>query len=154
MAKRKSRRERLHGSVPADQASVDPHGRIPDPQNLPPDIRQIVQQVIAYQGPLPPSAELQRYNEIVPGAAARILGWVDEERVHRHQIESESLATLAFRTRWGMILGFIITAMGLGGAIYLAAIGREETAKVLGGFTLAAIAAVFVIGRLAKRDPD
>jgi uncharacterized membrane protein len=125
-------------------------GDVIDPGSLPPEARRIVQAIIAYQGPLPPSSELEKYEQIVPGAASRILGWVDEERHHRHSIVAQDSKTRTFQTIAGMIFGFIVTMTGILGAIYLAVNGHEDTAKVLGGFTLAAIAAVFVTGRLIR----
>ena len=152
MTRRKARREKLHPSQ-SQQGASGMTGELVDPVNLPPEARRIVQSIIAYQGPLPPSNELERYEQIVPGAAARILNWVDEERAHRHGIVDQDSKMRSFQTVYGMLCGFLVTMAGIGGAIYLAMNGHEDTAKVLGGFTLAAIAAVFVTGRLIRLGP-
>jgi len=121
------------------------------PPDLPPQVRQIVQAVVSYQGPLPPAAELGRYNEVVPGSASRIIEWAEDERRHRHRIEARESRREAFRVYAGMVFGFLVTLLGLGGAIYLSLLGQAEVAKVLGGLTLAAIVAVFVTGKIMNR---
>lgn len=45
------------------------------------------QSVMAYSGPIPPPESLEKYNDIVPGAAERIIGMAEKEQVHRHTIE-------------------------------------------------------------------
>lgn len=49
------------------------------------------QQVIMAQqfrsGPLPASQELEHYNQIVPGAAERIIAMAEGEQGHRHKVE-------------------------------------------------------------------
>ncbi|WP_175201656.1 DUF2335 domain-containing protein [Achromobacter insolitus] len=42
----------------------------------------------AYEGPIPPPALLEHYNEIVPGAAERIIAMAESETAHRRQMES------------------------------------------------------------------
>ena len=41
----------------------------------------------SYSGPLPPPAQLEQYNQIVPGAAERLLAMVEREQRHRHSVE-------------------------------------------------------------------
>ena len=147
MAKKKQGRDAL---PPDPQATSDSSVRMPDrlPKDLPADVIQIVREVIEFQGPLPPPTALRKYDEIVPGSAARIVKGSEDERFHRHRIEAAETATRGFQIRGGLIFGFMVTVLGIGGSILLGMNGHEETAKVLGGSTLAAIAAVFVAGRV------
>ncbi len=41
----------------------------------------------SYAGPLPPASELNAYEQILPGAAERILAMTEKEQSHRHQSE-------------------------------------------------------------------
>lgn len=50
----------------------------------------------------------------------------------------------------GLILGFLIAALGLGAAMYLAMNNHETTASVVGGGTLVGIVTALVRGRRAK----
>ena len=44
---------------------------------------EVRRQMVSYEGPLPPSAEFGRYNEILPGAAERILAMAEREQEAR-----------------------------------------------------------------------
>lgn len=41
----------------------------------------------SFQGPLPPPSMLAQYEEILPGAAERILVLLESETAHRHGVE-------------------------------------------------------------------
>ena len=55
-------------------------------------IRQ--QQEIAYSGPLPPSSEFAQYEQILSGAAQRILTLAEKEAEHRHITENKLLKSV------------------------------------------------------------
>lgn len=44
-----------------------------------------------FSGPLPPSEQFRRYEEVCPGAADRILGLAEREAEHRHAKETKEL---------------------------------------------------------------
>lgn len=44
-------------------------------------------QEVSYAGPIPPPAMLARYNEVLPGAAERILKMAEEQSSHRQYLE-------------------------------------------------------------------
>jgi len=50
----------------------------------------IIQQSVAaaFQGSLPLPSHLREYNEIVPGAAERILAMAEKQSVHRRDLEA------------------------------------------------------------------
>ena len=60
----------------------------------------------AYTGPLPPPSHMAAYNEIVPGAAERLLATVEKEQEHRHKMASMIVETdrLAVKTAGNMAL--------------------------------------------------
>jgi uncharacterized membrane protein len=44
-----------------------------------------------FEGPIPPPAVLQGYEQILPGAAERILRMAEQQAAHRHSLELKSI---------------------------------------------------------------
>jgi uncharacterized membrane protein len=63
-----------------------------------------------YAGPLPPSGGFAKYEQVVPGAAERILTLAEKETHHRHRAE-DSLLKLSGR---GQIFALIVSILSLG----------------------------------------
>ena len=62
-----------------------------------------------YSGPIPSATELEKYEQILPNAAERILTLAEEQSKHRRESEKKALTEeLGFNKR-GQILGFIIS---------------------------------------------
>lgn len=45
--------------------------------------------VTAYSGPIPPPESLEKYEQVVPGSAERILAMAEKEQEHRHKTEDK-----------------------------------------------------------------
>ncbi|MFC2752172.1 MAG: DUF2335 domain-containing protein [Cardiobacterium sp.] len=114
---------------------------------------EVRRQMVSYEGPLPPSAEFGRYNEILPGAAERILAMAEREQEARLAAQ-KAVIDKEYRLRQhGQIYALIIAAafMFLAGVLiqkgyYLGAV------TVLG--MIAAIAGIFVSGKSEKANPQ
>lgn len=124
----------------------------------PPQVQTQVQTVTqAFQGPIPPPDTLQRYDLIIPGAAERILAMAESETAHRHlqedqamqanisaqqkQLDIAELQTKSvFRSDTvGQFLGFAVSLLSIGGAVYLALNGQPWVASALVGLPLAGV---------------
>jgi uncharacterized membrane protein len=99
-------------------------------------------------GPLPPPSELQEFEKISPGAAARIIEMAEREQAHRHRMEELStqadiehrdelarnqLATakgVLSSDRLGQILGFVIATFATAGCIFTAYIQANATVSI------------------------
>jgi len=66
--------------------------------------------MVSYEGPLPPSAEFGRYNEILPGAAERILAMAEREQEARLAAQKAVIDKEYRLRRHGQIYALIITA--------------------------------------------
>lgn len=106
----------------------------------------------SYSGPLPSPEVLQKFNEIVPGAADRILVQFEEQSRHRRTLETKALNGENSRANWGMVCGFIIGMTALGGAIYLALSDHQLAGGIIGSGGIIGLTAVFVYGSRAKRN--
>ncbi len=107
-----------------------------------------------YMGLLPPPSSLQGYEAVLPGAAERILALAERQLRHRQDFDSGRLrisariATAAHRERmWGIVLGFVLSAGALGGAI----VAGGWIGAMLGAGGLAGLAGAFLI-HLRHRD--
>ena len=67
-------------------------------------------QSFEYFGPLPPSSEFARYEQVLPGTAERILATTEKEAQHRHTIE-DKLITISGRSQ---IFALIVSILSLG----------------------------------------
>ena len=124
----------------------------------------------SWGGVLPPPEVLKRYEDIVTGAASRILEAVEQEQRHRQNREREAREqeTLALETaqeaqvkgaRWRFI-SFLITSalsiLGIASGIYIILIGHQWWGMALCITYIAAMLAAFIFSdsvRDLKRRP-
>lgn len=97
----------------------------------------------SFQGPIPPPETLRGFDEVIPGLAERIVGWVEEETAHRRDLEKREMSLYERAVKWdgwlqlgGMILHFVLLA-GLFAVAWFALRGGHEIAG-----TAAIIAAI------------
>lgn len=101
-------------------------------------------------GPIPNPEELKGYNEIVPGAAERIMDWAEEESNHRRGIENnQSGAFIKHRGR-GQIMAFVIALAAIGTGGLIAALGQPWAG---GSIAVTTVLAIGGISLLSKSRP-
>ena len=105
-----------------------------------------------WDGPLPPPNVLRAYEEIVPGSAQRIMEMAEQEQEHSRNMVSTVVVGDSRRAYLGLIAGFIISVLGIGGGIYLIATGHDWAGLSLAGINLTSLVGVFVYGAKARRD--
>lgn len=100
-----------------------------------------------WSGPLPPPAELQGYESVLPGSAERILGMAEREAGHRHAMDREIVQTDGkTRTRAQLLaFGIAIVALVVAAALGLTGHGLTGIGTLLIG--LAPIVGSFLTGR-------
>lgn len=112
--------------------------------------RQITQSM-SFSGPLPHPEILKKFDEVVPGAAERIIKMTEDQSSHRRDLEQKVISSDISRSKIGQIFGFIIAIAGLVVAVVLA-----KTNAILGstfGFlTLASLVGVFVYGTKTRSN--
>lgn len=122
-----------------------------------------------HQGPLPPASVMRDYDQIVPGAAERILRMAESETVHRQQMESDvnsgNVRTqqrqidLAHKQTnfvlvsdiFGQLAGWTVCAGCVAGAIYLGMHDHVGAAALLTALPLVGIVRAF---RESNRKPN
>lgn len=80
----------------------------PIKQQPPKSSAAIVQVASAFSGPIPPPNILKQYDDIVPGAADRILKMAEQQSAHRQRLEVKAVDSMDFNAKLGTISGLIV----------------------------------------------
>jgi len=133
-------------------------------RNKPEDSRQVVTQEMLVQqrsGPLPDAAELQNYEQVLPGAAERIVAMAEAQAEHRRAIEAKGadpafadMAADRREARYGQWFGLIIGLTTVICGSVTAVLGAEVAGGVIGTTGVAGLVAVFVLGRKRAEPSD
>jgi uncharacterized membrane protein len=108
-------------------------------------------QAAAFSGPLPPPDALERYNQIVPGAAERIIAMAESQHTHRQALEKHVIHSNISAQRLGTVLGFVVAMTVVIGGMYLIHEGKsgEGLAAIL--TALASLVGVFLYSKHEQR---
>lgn len=109
------------------------------------DKREIQQ--VYYQGPLPPPNALEKYENILPGSAERILRMAEAQAIHRQKQEEKIVNTTTFTQKLGIGFGFSIAMSGILGGIFLIISGFDVGGLVAILGTLTALTGIFIYSR-------
>lgn len=110
------------------------------------------EQTVSYSGPLPAPSDLQRFEQILPGAAERIMKMAEQQAVHRRQLETQVISSGVRKSERGLVFGLIIgiTAIVTGGVC--ASLGQQIAASFIGGGGIVGLVSVFVIGSQQQKS--
>lgn len=95
------------------------------------DIEELVEQYFSTAGPLPSPESLKRYEEVVPGAAERLLRLATEHQANANRLAARAAARAQYW--WGVVAG-CSTALGLFMSAVLFTMRNTHTGDVLGLF--------------------
>lgn len=105
---------------------------------------RITHQRTEFSGPIPSPELYREYENILPGAADRILKMAEIQQSHRHELEKSVIVSDIVQARIGLIFGFIYVMTAILGGIHLLNTGRDITGlSVLVG-ALVTLAGVFI----------
>jgi len=106
-------------------------------------------QKISYSGPLPPATEFAQYEQILNGAAQRILTLAEKEAEHRHIAEDKLLNSLERGQLFAFILIVLSLVVMIIGIVFNVPLATIPPAIV----ALSGLASAF-IGKSPKRTAD
>lgn len=110
-------------------------------------------QAATFSGPLPPPDALERYNQILPGAAERIITMAESQHTHRQGLEKHVIHSNVAAQRLGTILGFIVAMTVVIGGMYLVHEGKSTAGLAAILTALASLVGVFLYSkREQQRD--
>ena len=93
---------------------------------------------------------LREYEQILPGFAERALAIAERQETHRQRLESVVVEGGSKRATLGLILGFVIAAGSLIGAVLLVLNGYQPAGFALGAADFAWLAGAFVYGAYSR----
>lgn len=100
----------------------------------------------AYSGPLPPPTVLAGYDQVVPGAAERILQMAERNQSHQIAMESGALEASKRDVRTGQIFALIVTLTALALAGFVASRGSPWVGGLIGVSAVGTLALAFLKG--------
>jgi uncharacterized membrane protein len=107
----------------------------------------VIQAATAFSGPLPPPHLLEKYNEIIPNGAERIMAMAEKQSAHREHLEAHVInGNVASQTR-GSYFSFIISLVAIVGGFILIEQGKSATGLAAIITSLASLVGVFVYSK-------
>lgn len=103
-----------------------------------------------FVGPVPQPEIIEKYEKIYPGAAKIIFEEWDSQVKHRHYIEKSVIKADNIKSILGVIFGFLVVVIAIGGGVYTAINGFPLFGGGLSFAGLAMIATAFITGRKHK----
>lgn len=94
---------------------------------------------------------MKGYEEILPGAADRILKMAEEQSRHRQQLERDESQANIRAVKRGSIFAFIMSLAIIGAGTYLIATGKDVTGLAMILANIGALASVFIVGRAKEK---
>lgn len=85
-----------------------------------------------HAGPLPPPEYLRDYNDIIPGAAERIMAMAETEQKHTHQMDKTTAKYSFIQFILGQIFAFTIGIFAIAAAAYCLLKGHGWPAAIFG----------------------
>ncbi|MBF0568233.1 DUF2335 domain-containing protein [Candidatus Magnetominusculus dajiuhuensis] len=111
--------------------------------------------ISSHSGPLPDPVSFQRYEQVLPGTAERILSMAECEQRHAHKMRDEvlrqneiALNLGANERKRGQIYGLTIGISGLAASLVALLLHAETTASIIGGTTVVSLVTAFVFKEL------
>jgi len=96
-----------------------------------------------YRGPLPTAEEFGRYEQVLAGAANRILSMAEKQAEHRQTNEDKLVKHSIQKSGRGQLFAFIIALCSLGVVFYSILKGQPLVAIVPAIIALSGLVAVF-----------
>lgn len=160
--KQLEKKERSLEEIESEIEEVDPTvlEGIPEPAKMKflKVVRQITMEASHHIGPLPPAEEIKKYNEVIPNGAERIMQMAEKQIDHRIIMEKDYMKANNSDSRRGQLFAFIIAIICISASVYLGVNGQPWLGGVLGGGTITALVATFIVGKNKQRtqsdDPE
>lgn len=99
-----------------------------------------------HMGPIPDPMTLQKYEQICPGAADRIISMAEKQSDHRQEIEKKVIKSKTRDSLLGIISGFIIAIVTILCGTFVIYNGYVWSGTFLGSAGLVGLVAVFIYG--------
>lgn len=99
----------------------------------------------SFSGPLPRPEDLAKYEQIVPGAAERIIKMAEDEMKHRHNNENRLTKGMIWTTYLSIVFAFFVALALAGLSFYLAYKGHHAASASVAVGSIAAVISAFML---------
>lgn len=100
-----------------------------------------------FEGPLPHPSILKGYEEVLPGAADRIITMAEEQAGHRHDLEAKVIRFDELKSVVGLVFAFLIVIAAFAVGAYTALNGAPLFGGVISLAGLASVVGPFIYQR-------
>jgi uncharacterized membrane protein len=117
------------------------------------EVKRTIRRNKNFAAALIPSPELlSKYNSVMPGLADRIISQAEQQTAHRHYIEKKHLNANICKSILGLVFGFLIGLLGVGGGMYLTYMGFNVIGIIFSSATLVSLVMAFIYGSQSKKN--
>lgn len=116
--------------------------------------KEIVRTVrgVAYSGPLPTPQDFGKYDEILPGAAERILTLAENQSKHRQKLEVKIVKSNITNEKLGLIFGLIVALSMFSAVVLCAYLKQPIPATIIGTGGIVGLVTAFIKGSKTIRS--
>lgn len=111
-----------------------------------------VEQSSSFAGPLPPPSLFKGYEQVLPGAADRILSMAEKEQASRHTSNTEMLNTYKGERKRGQYMGCSLVVLLALCGLFLGYLGHDWLSGVIFTGALISVPIIFVLNKEPKND--
>lgn len=112
------------------EVSKDPELELSDSEQVKRVIAEVIQS--EFSGPIPPPSIIAGYEEVVPGAADRIIKMAEIQAAHRQSMEKIEVKTEARDSLLGILFAFILGIGSIIACIVVVLTVRENAGAIAG----------------------
>jgi uncharacterized membrane protein len=103
-------------------------------------------------GLLPPPDILKMYDSVIPGLADRLVAQAEKQTSHRIALEKKLLVANIWKSFLGLVFGFLIGSLGIGGGLYLTFAGFNVIGIIFSSATLVSLVMSFIYGSQFRKS--
>ena len=107
--------------------------------------------VTAHSGPLPTPEMLERYSQIIPNGAERIMAMAEAQSAHRISIESTVITSQQSQSGRGQVFALTIGIFGITAGAIVACLGHDAVGGTIAGTTVVSLAVAFITGKYSQK---
>lgn len=143
MSRGRRKRERKKQPPPQQIAPI---------QGPPEQQMRFVATATSYSGPIPPPEMLERFNELIPRGAHRILKMAEKQQDHRHKLE-EKVITSDIRRSWGgLAAGLVVAIVSIALGCTLVFNGHDAAGTTIATATVVGLVTAFLTGTSRRKQ--
>lgn len=105
-----------------------------------------------FSGPLPRPEDLEEYDNIVPGAAERILQMAEKEMQHRHEEDSKLSKNVITTTYLSILVAFLCVIIISFLSFYAMYVGSPAVGGTIAVGAIATVAGVFLAKKKKSKE--